>query len=120
MRRCHAASAGTTSANSAPKPARRHRLPVRPARLARGVGGVGRAIAVRIDLVVANEEPALARVILAVAARCPRDRRRQLYVILDVFSRFVVGWMVALRESATLAQISPSIGVDAKRSRPAS
>jgi len=25
-------------------------------------------------------------------------------VILDVFSRFVVGWMVALRESATLAQ----------------
>jgi putative transposase len=27
-----------------------------------------------------------------------------LYVILDVFSRFVVGWMVAHRESATLAQ----------------
>ncbi len=27
-----------------------------------------------------------------------------LYVILDVFSRFVVGWMVALRESAMLAQ----------------
>jgi putative transposase len=27
-----------------------------------------------------------------------------LYVILDVFSRFVVGWMVARRESATLAQ----------------
>ncbi len=27
-----------------------------------------------------------------------------LYVILDVFSRFVVGWMVATRESATLAQ----------------
>ncbi len=27
-----------------------------------------------------------------------------LYVILDVFSRYVVGWMVALRESATLAQ----------------
>jgi putative transposase len=27
-----------------------------------------------------------------------------LYVILDIFSRFVVGWMVALRESATLAQ----------------
>jgi len=26
-----------------------------------------------------------------------------LYVILDVFSRYVVGWMVALRESATLA-----------------
>ena len=28
-----------------------------------------------------------------------------LYVILDVFSRFVVGWMVALRESATLAKL---------------
>jgi putative transposase len=27
-----------------------------------------------------------------------------LYVLLDVFSRFVVGWMVALRESAALAQ----------------
>jgi len=27
-----------------------------------------------------------------------------LYVILDVFSRFVVGWMVALRESAALAE----------------
>ncbi len=27
-----------------------------------------------------------------------------LYVILDVFSRYVVGWMVAARESATLAQ----------------
>jgi len=27
-----------------------------------------------------------------------------LYVIIDIFSRFVVGWMVAYRESATLAQ----------------
>ena len=27
-----------------------------------------------------------------------------LYVILDVFSRYVVGWMVAYRESSTLAQ----------------
>ena len=27
-----------------------------------------------------------------------------LYVILDVFSRYVVGWMAAYRESATLAQ----------------
>ena len=27
-----------------------------------------------------------------------------LYVILDIFSRYVVGWMVAYRESATLAQ----------------
>ncbi len=27
-----------------------------------------------------------------------------LYVILDVFSRYVVGWMAALRDSATLAQ----------------
>ena len=27
-----------------------------------------------------------------------------LYVILDVFSRYVVGWMVAHRESAALAE----------------
>ena len=27
-----------------------------------------------------------------------------LYVILDIFSRYVVGWMIAARESATLAQ----------------
>ncbi|EQD41573.1 integrase catalytic subunit, partial [mine drainage metagenome] len=27
-----------------------------------------------------------------------------LYVILDIFSRYVVGWMVALRESAELAE----------------
>ena len=27
-----------------------------------------------------------------------------LYVILDVFSRYVVGWMAACRDSATLAQ----------------
>jgi len=27
-----------------------------------------------------------------------------LYVLLDVFSRYVVGWMVATRESATLAE----------------
>ena len=27
-----------------------------------------------------------------------------LYVVLDVFSRYVVGWRVAHRESATLAQ----------------
>ena len=27
-----------------------------------------------------------------------------LYVILDIFSRYVVGWMIALRESAQLAQ----------------
>ena len=26
-----------------------------------------------------------------------------LYVILDIFSRYVVGWMIALRESAELA-----------------
>ena len=29
----------------------------------------------------------------------------QLYVILDIFSRYVVGWMVAHRESATLAEV---------------
>lgn len=28
----------------------------------------------------------------------------QLYVIIDIFSRYVVGWMVASRESATLAE----------------
>lgn len=28
----------------------------------------------------------------------------QLYVILDIFSRYVVGWMIAERESATLAE----------------
>lgn len=28
-----------------------------------------------------------------------------LYVILDIFSRYVVGWMVALRESAELAEL---------------
>ena len=28
-----------------------------------------------------------------------------LYVILDIFSRYVVGWMVAHRESATLAEV---------------
>ena len=27
----------------------------------------------------------------------------QLYVILDIFSRYVVGWLVADRESETLA-----------------
>ena len=27
-----------------------------------------------------------------------------LYVILDIFSRYVVGWMVASRESAGLAE----------------
>src|SRR5688572_28611102 len=27
-----------------------------------------------------------------------------LYVILDIFSRYVVGWMIAYRESATLAE----------------
>ena len=28
-----------------------------------------------------------------------------LYVILDIFSRYVVGWMVATRESAALAKV---------------
>src|SRR6185437_400238 len=28
-----------------------------------------------------------------------------LYVILDIFSRYVVGWMVAHRESAALAEV---------------
>jgi putative transposase len=38
----------------------------------------------------------------------------QLYVILDVYSRYVVGWLVAARESAALAEAS------ATRSPPAS
>jgi putative transposase len=29
----------------------------------------------------------------------------QLYVILDIFSRYVVGWMVAHRETADLAEV---------------
>ena len=33
-----------------------------------------------------------------------RMRHDHLYVILDIFSRYVVGWMVALRESAELAE----------------
>jgi len=33
-----------------------------------------------------------------------RLRPRKLYVILDVFSRCVVGWMLATRESQTLAE----------------
>ena len=28
-----------------------------------------------------------------------------LYVILDVYSRYAIGWMVATRESATLAEV---------------
>jgi hypothetical protein len=35
----------------------------------------------------------------------PRWTCYHLYVILDVFSRFVVGWMIAYRESAELAPI---------------
>lgn len=30
--------------------------------------------------------------------------REHLYVILDIFSRYVVGWMIALRETAPLAE----------------
>ena len=36
--------------------------------------------------------------------RGPRSTHYYLYVILDVFSRFVPGWMVAERESAQLAE----------------
>ena len=35
-----------------------------------------------------------------------------LYVILDIFSRYVIGWMVAQRESATLARRLVSASVD--------
>jgi hypothetical protein len=34
----------------------------------------------------------------------PRPANFYLYVLLDIFSRYVVGWMVAHRESATLAK----------------
>jgi transposase InsO family protein len=33
-----------------------------------------------------------------------RMRHSHLYVILDIFSRFVVGWLIAHRESAELAE----------------
>lgn len=33
-----------------------------------------------------------------------KHERYKLYVVLDLFSRYVVAWMLALRESATLAQ----------------
>lgn len=36
--------------------------------------------------------------------RGPRSTHYHLYVILDVFSRFVPGWMIAERESAQLAE----------------
>jgi putative transposase len=29
----------------------------------------------------------------------------QLYVVLDIFSRYVVGWMIAARETAELAEL---------------
>jgi putative transposase len=41
-----------------------------------------------------------------------------LYVILDVFSRYVVGWMVALRESAGLAQRLIASSCEQQRIRP--
>jgi putative transposase len=31
-------------------------------------------------------------------------RHSHLYVIVDIFSRYVVGWMIAARESAALAE----------------
>lgn len=34
-----------------------------------------------------------------------------LYVILDIFSRYVVGWMIAPRESAQLAEQGIAIPV---------
>ena len=52
-------------------------------------------------------EQALGRPTIEVVAKA---RRRlftgdfYLYVMLDVFSRYVVGWMVAHRESAALAE----------------
>ncbi len=37
--------------------------------------------------------------------RGPRGSYYYLYTIIDVFSRYLVGWMIALRESADLAQV---------------
>ena len=42
-----------------------------------------------------------------------------LYVILDVFSRYVVGWMIAYRESAELAKRLIDHSCRAQTSRPA-
>ena len=44
-----------------------------------------------------------------------------LYVILDIFSRYVVGWMVASRESASLAEVldPPDLRQAGHRPRPA-
>jgi putative transposase len=43
----------------------------------------------------------------------------QLYVIIDIFSRYVVGWMIAHRESSTLAGrlIEETCGALVKRPR---
>lgn len=41
-----------------------------------------------------------------------------LYVILDVFSRYVVGWMVARRESAVLAERLIATSCERQRIRP--
>ena len=41
-----------------------------------------------------------------------------LYVILDVFSRYVVGWLVAPRESATLAEQLIAASCEQQRIRP--
>ena len=40
----------------------------------------------------------------SVITQAPRRNYYYLYVILDVFSRYVVGWMVAMRETAVLAK----------------
>ena len=43
-----------------------------------------------------------------------------LYVILDIYSRYVVGWMVAAREAAALAERLLADTSSPSRSRPAS
>jgi len=47
-------------------------------------------------------------VVLPTSLSCPGRRSgptTTLYVILGIFSRYVVGWMVAHRESAALAEV---------------
>src|SRR6266404_6238506 len=52
-----------------------------------------------------RRKPTPLGIIARSACRCLcRMRHRHLYVILDIFSRYVVGWMIAHRESAELAE----------------
>jgi putative transposase len=47
-------------------------------------------------------------------------RHDHLYVVLDIFSRYVVGWMIAARETAELAELFISDTVDKHNIEPGS